>query len=243
MISLSARVVALTVLFAACGGVTTGRAAPVEPSGRRTEATSTRRLGSANKVRKVGMGLTISGLIIVAGGWLGMAIDPNYGMTIGGLVVGTGIGGPITLSGAVTWIVGSVRYSIEGAGSRWKTKRKAWILGGLLVTGSGGALAATGAILLAAHYANPNSDGPLGYVGLAMLGVGLLSSLVVGLPMWAAAHRWTAAQPVSQDDPLPRPGLLLASRPLVDAAHEARWAHRWRAGAPRATVFTGGFSF
>jgi hypothetical protein len=205
-----------------------------------TEIAARERLRKAKRLRNVGIGITISGIVIFVAGWSLAWINPFMGLAIWGVGVGSGIGG-ITLGvGTPIWTVGSVRTSLVRSGRSWKAKRRAWIIRGLVVTICGTALAGIGAGLVGTGVVN----GTPGIVsGSVLLSVGFFTAVHIGIPMWATAHRFRGESPHEKDSPAASRQPQGPVAKTLDPIHEAHFYSRLNLGNPRATVFTTGFRF
>jgi len=206
-----------------------------------TEKVARQRLRKAKRVRNVGIGITVSGIVIFVAGWSLAWIDPFMLLGILGVGVGSGIGGITMGIGTPIWTVGSVRTSLLRSGRHWKAKRRGWIIRGLAVTISGTALAGLGAGLVSVGDM-AGGDGALLF-GAVFIGVGIATTLFVGIPMWATAHRFVGATPHKKDNPVVPRRLQGPSAQTLDPIHEAHFYSRLTLGNPRPTVFSTGFRF
>ncbi len=209
------------------------------------EITARERLRKAKLLRNVGIGITVSGIVIFVGGWTLAVIDISINrLMILGVGVGAGFGGVTLGAGTPIWTVGSVRHSILRAGRRWKSRRRAWIRGGMVATISGSALAGIGAGLVTAGVV-AGTPGILS--GSVLLGVGFFMAVHVGIPMWVAAHRFRGESPSEKNNPVVSHRASHRTQgpaaQSFDAIGEAHLYSRLTLGNPRATVFSTGFRF
>jgi hypothetical protein len=197
-------------------------------------------------VRNVGMVMTLGALgavVTVAG--LGFAFGNEFGTAVQSV---GGVSLVVLLAGIPTWIVGGVDTRIHSGNPQAEKNRKWYRAWGMGLTFGGLGLAALsagiGVAVVARSYDMITSMLTIIIAG-TIGGSGLLTSLLIGVPMWSAAAADSGASgapgPKQRSPPPVPPSTAMG---FVPDPHHQRWTGR-RAlrHQPRAHIFTVGGRF